>query len=235
VISELFQRHTSPPIDANPAPPPLDRDRLSRRMLERLRCRHGQLQGRSNQGSLRSGRIVQVSEHPQPNFNDQWLLTEVRHQGQQPSILEHSHFDRARRYSNQFTAMPWSTVFRPASTQIRPGIPGFQTARVLGPAGEPARLDDQGRIQVRLWPTTKGDSDESGGFWLPIILASPDRRIDTSRLPVAGTDVLVSFLDSDPDRPVLYAAAASPPAHRPAPQPKGDDRLLFDWLLNRKG
>ncbi|WP_392890401.1 type VI secretion system Vgr family protein [Pseudomonas migulae] len=235
LISELFQRHTSPPIDTHNAPPPLDRDRLSRRILERLRCRHGQLQGRSNQSALRSGGIVQVSEHPLPNFNDQWLLTEVRHQGQQPSILEHSHCDRTRCYSNQFTAMPWSTVFRPALTQARPGIPGFQTARVLGPAGEPARLDDQGRIQVRLWPTAQTDSEASDGFWLPMVLAAPDQRIDPSRLPVAGTDVLVSFLDSDPDRPVLYAAATSPPAPRPAPQPKVDDRLLFDWLLNRKG
>ncbi|QVW26915.1 type VI secretion system tip protein VgrG [Pseudomonas hormoni] len=234
VISELFQRHTSPPLTAHPAPQPLERDQLSRRTLERLRCRHGQMQGQSNQSALRSGRIVQVSEHPLPNFNDQWLVIEIRHQGRQPSILERNATDGVRRYSNQFTAIPWSTVFRPSLTQARPNIPGFQTARVLGPVGQPAELDDQGRIKVRLWPTPQTEEDESSGFWLPVVVVAPDGRIDPSRLPVAGTDVLISFLDSDPDRPVLYATASSPPAPGPVPQPKGDDRLLFDWLVNRK-
>lgn len=234
LIRELYQRHTAPPWAGCPAGPPLDRDRLSRRLLERLRCQQGQMQGRSNQSALRSGRIIQVSEHPLPNFNDQWLLTEVRHQGQQPSILAHDPARMARSYSNQFTAIGWSTVFRPPLTQARPGIPGFQTARVLGPPGEPAQLDDHGRIQVRLWPTLNLEDDPSCGFWLPMVLSTPHGRIDPSRLPVAGSDVLIGFLDSDPDRPVLYAAASSPPAPRPLPRPKGDDRLLFDWLVNRK-
>ena len=234
VISELFQRHTSPPQCVPPAPPPLDHERLSRRILERLRCRHGQLQGRSNQSALRSGAILQVSEHPLPHFNDQWLLIEIRHQGQQPSILERRATDRARHYSNQFTALVWSTVFRPALTHARPAIPGFQAARVLGPVGEPAPLDDQGRVKVRLWPTTQSADDEADGFWIPMVVATPHSQVDPQSLPLAGSDVLVSFLDSDPDRPVLYAAASNPPRPRPGRQPKGDDRLLFDWLLNRK-
>jgi type VI secretion system secreted protein VgrG len=234
VINELFQRHTSPPLCAHPAPPPLDRERLSRRILERLRCLHRQIQGQSNHSELRSGRIMQVSEHPLQNFNDQWLLTELRHQGQQPSILAPATSDMSRRYSNQFTAIPWSTVFRPSLTHARPGIPGFQTARVLGPVGQPAVLDEQGRIQVRLWPTPESDDDESPGLWLPLALATADGRIDPSKLPVAGTEVLISFLDSDPDRPVLCATASHPPAPRTTRQPRGDDRLLLDWLINRQ-
>ena len=67
-----------------------------------------------------------------------------------------------------------------------------------------------------------------------MVVATPHSRVDPQSLPLAGSDVLVSFLDSDPDRPVLYAAASNPPRPRPGRQPKGDDRLLFDWLLNRK-
>lgn len=234
VISELFQRHTSPPLPVRPASPALDHDRLSRRTLERLRCRHGQLQGRSNQSALRSGHILQVSEHPLPNFNDQWLLIELRHQGQQPSILERPTTDKARRYSNQFTAIAWSSVFRPALRHPRPAIPGFQPARVLGPPGEPAPMDDQGRIQVQLWPTANVTDEPSSGLWLPMVVATPHGRIESWRMPMAGSEVLISFLDSDPDRPVLYAAASNPPTPRPARQPRGDDRLLLDWLVNLK-
>lgn len=235
VISELFQRHTASPLNERPTAQPLDRDQLSRRTLERLRCRHRQIQGQSNHGDLRSGRIVQVSEHPLSSFNDQWLLTEIRHQGQQPSILAPDTTERPRLYTNRFTAIPWSTVFRPALTQARPGIPGYQKALVLGAVGQPAMLDEQGRIQVRLWPTPASDNDQASGLWLPVAVATPQSRVDPSSLPVAGTEVLVSFLDSDPDRPVLCAAASNPPAPRPRPQPRGDDRLLFDWLINRQG
>ena len=233
VISELFQRHTSPPPFAPPALHHFRREQLSRRILERLRCRHRQIQGQSNQNELHGGRIVQVSEHPLSHFNDQWLLTEVRHQGQQPSILARHTTEIARRYSNRFTAIPWSTEFRPPLTQARPSIAGYQTARVLGAVGQPAQLDDCGRMRVRLWPDPVADGDESAGFWLPLAIAAQGGRIDPSRLPIAGTDVLVSFLDGDPDRPVLCPCAdvpAAPPSTRPT---RGDDRLLLDWLMHR--
>ena len=261
-ISELFQRHDSPPIPSRlearnrgsqkpddgaanhalskplpvmvrPAPEHIHHDQLSRRQLERLRCQYLQIHGQSNQSALRSARIVQVSEHPLANFNDQWLLTETRHQGQQPSILATDKPVTVVHYRNQFTAIPWSTVFRPALKQTRPSIPGYQPARVLGPAGQPPALDDRGRIQVRLWPTAQADPLESVGIWLPVAFATPDGRIDASSLPKAGSDVLISFLDSDPDRPVLCIGMGHHPRTRPDPEPRRDSDLLLDWLVNR--
>jgi type VI secretion system secreted protein VgrG len=216
-----------------PAPEHIHHDQLSRRQLERLRCQYLQIHGQSNQSALRSARIVQVSEHPLANFNDQWLLTETRHQGQQPSILATDKPVTVGHYRNQFTAIPWSTVFRPALKQTRPSIPGYQPARVLGPAGQPPALDDQGRIQVRLWPTAQADPLESVGIWLPVAFAAPDGRIDASSLPKAGSDVLISFLDSDPDRPVLCIGMGHHPRTRPDPEPRRDSDLLLDWLVNR--
>ena len=261
-ISELFQRHDSPPIPSRlearnrgsqkpddgaanhalskplpvmvrPAPEHIHHDQLSRRQLERLRCQYLQIHGQSNQCALRSARIVQVSEHPLANFNDQWLLTETRHQGQQPSILATDKPVTVGHYRNQFTAIPWSTVFRPALKQTRPSIPGYQPARVLGPAGQPPALDDRGRIQVRLWPTAQADPLESVGIWLPVAFATPDGRIDATSLPKAGSDVLISFLDSDPDRPVLCIGMGHHPRTRPDPEPRRDSDLLLDWLVNR--
>jgi type VI secretion system secreted protein VgrG len=263
-ITELFQRHDSPlmhtqpdaqnrgapnadegaanhafagsaPIAPHPVPEQRHRDQRSRRHLERLRCQHLQIHGQSNQSALHSARIVQVAGHPLTSFNDQWLLTETRHEGQQPSILAGDKADIALVYRNQFTAILWSTVFRPALKQARPSVPGYQPARVLGAAGEPAMLDDRGRIQVRLWPTVEYESDESVGIWLPIVLVAPNGRIDPCTLPRAGSDVLISFLDSDPDRPVLCAGLGHTHDPRPVttPEPRSDTRLLLDWLVNR--
>jgi type VI secretion system secreted protein VgrG len=231
VIRELFQRHASPTLGAHAVASCLDRAQVSRRILERLRSKHRQIEGQSNHRDLRSGCIVQVSEHPITNFNDQWLLTDIQHQCQQPSILTEATPDKVWHYSNQFSAIPWSTAFRPALTQARPLIAGLQPARVLGPVGQPAVLDDQGRIHIALWPTPL--DDESAGLWIPLALATPDGHIDPSRLPLAGTEVLISFLDSDPDRPVLCATAANPPTPRSAYPPRSDGRLLLDWLVNR--
>lgn len=162
-IRELFQRHDSPltraPIQTRErstgaegfgaanhpltGKPTMNRDQRSRRTLERLRCQQRQVHGQSDQTALLSGRIVQVEQHPISSFNDQWLLTEIRHQGQQPSILAEQSFETPG-YGNRFSAIPWSTAFRPALKQPRPNIPGYQPARVLGEPGRPATLDEHG-------------------------------------------------------------------------------------------
>ncbi|WP_213941151.1 type VI secretion system tip protein TssI/VgrG [Pseudomonas sp. dw_612] len=252
-IRELFQRHDSPlilpqtqapdrsagvashgaanhplsgkpTINSRPAAGQLHGDQRSRRTLERLRCQQRYIHGQSDQTGLLSGRIVQVEQHPVSSFNDQWLLTEIRHQGQQPSILSDEPLE-APGYGNRFTAIPWSTVFRPALKHPRPNIPGYQPARVSGESGQPAMQDEQGRIQVSLWPAS--DAQACDGLWLPVAMG-------TSGLPDAGSEVFVGFLDSDPDRPVICASAnvqhASPAL---TPTPRGDTRLLFDWLVNR--
>ncbi len=232
VISELFQRHTAAPVMGNRATDHLDRVQLSRRVLERLRCGHRQIHGQSEHSEMRSGRIVQVAGHPMANFNDQWLLTEVRHQRQPPALFAENSTVAARAYKNRFTAIPWSTEFRPPLTWQRPAIPGYQPARVLGAIGQPACVDEQGRIAVRLWPGGQRDGDESCGVWLPVVLPAQMDEIGPVRLPVGGAEVLVSFLDSDPDRPVLCAMASAPPTPT-ARRAGGDDRLLLDWLINR--
>ncbi|MGH8388606.1 MAG: type VI secretion system Vgr family protein [Pseudomonas sp.] len=255
VISELFQRYDSRPLRSRmgardrgkqagddgaanqafhcaavpmqrPTHEQRYRDQLGRRQLERLRCQQVQIHGQSNHRGLRSAGIVQVAEHPLPELNNQWLVIQTRHQGQQDSP------GLAPRYHNQFSAIPWSTVFRPALKQTRPSIPGFQPAKVCGPAGQPAAQDDQGQIQVSLWPGSNAACEESAGLWLPVALTASNAGLDPSGLPMAGTAGLVSFLDSDPDRPVF--CPGSGPRHTTPPMrthlPRNDTRLLLDWL-----
>ncbi|WP_077048117.1 type VI secretion system Vgr family protein [Pseudomonas sp. KK4] len=262
VLSELFQRHAapavSPPLETHDPGqaqvddiaanhpfdqtlPPLmrptleqrHRDQLARRHLERLRCRQVQVQGHSNHDRLRSASIVQVAEHPLSPFNDQWLVIEARHKGHAGTIPTENASDMTPRYRNEFTAIPWSTVFRPGLEQLRPSVPGHQPARVCGAVGQPTVLDDHGRIQVSLWPTPGTHADACDGIWMPLALAAPDHCIDPSELPLAGSDGLVSFLDGDPDRPVFCASLAQRPPPRPAraPAPCSDTRLLLDWLI----
>ena len=212
VISQLFQCHSrldsaprhsvqprGEPQESSPAPADAANQiaqataratltqqhqlQLSRRELERLRCLHRQVQGHSTQPGLCSGGILQVSGHPVAVFNDQWLLCEVEHQGS------------ANHYRSQFTAIPWSSEFRPALKHPKPRIHGQQIGRVI----EPAVLDALGRVEVRLWPE-QDVGDAPSGLWLPRVQVAAA----ATQVPAGGSEVQVSFLDGDPDRPVLY-------------------------------
>lgn len=260
-ISELFQRLDAPPplrpdarnrgalnigdgaANHTLGTPPahqqqLSRDpshpeQLSRRQLERLRCQQLQIEGRSDHPALRSARIVQVSGHPCSHFNEQWLITETRHEGRHPSLFSEDVASLSPGYRNRFTGILWSSAFRPPLRHIRPRIPGYQPARVCGPPGQAASVDDKGRIKVQLWPSPT-PAEDACGLWLPVVLACASGHLDPARLPAAGSDVLVSFLDCDPDRPVLHAVMARP--EQPPPRRRasaGDSRLLLDWLVNR--
>ncbi|MGE8065846.1 type VI secretion system Vgr family protein [Pseudomonas sp. NPDC089569] len=245
-ISELFQRHDSPPPslqqNANhafiqPARTLIEqrhRDQRVCRHLERLRCRQRQVHGQSNHRELHCANIVQVAEHPLPELNDQWLVIEARHQGCQGSILAPDASDAAPHYRNRFTAIAWSTVFRPPIKQPRPSITGYQPARVCGPSGQPATLDEQGRIQVSLWPATDSDPLQSSGLWLPLALSATGNHLDRSSLPLAGSHGQVAFLDGDVDRPVFCSRAVHHRPSRPAcqKQPRRENLALLDWLLD---
>ncbi len=162
VISELFQRHDAPlspvrPGARNPGAADISegaanhsfvtarhcpageqqhRDQLSRRQLERLRCRHLQVHGQSNQRALRSGRILQVAEHPLANFNDQWLVIEIRHQGRHSSILLDDTPDMAPGYRNQFSAIPGRRCSGPHSNNPGRISPGISLARCAARSGD---------------------------------------------------------------------------------------------------
>jgi len=253
-VSSLFQRHdaalpltlpgirnrgqpAADPLAANhPLAHPADTarrlscaqrhaERRSRRQLERQRCQYRFVQGRSDCPGLRCASLLHVTEHPVASFNEPWLITELRHQGQQSSILEPTPV--SHRYHNEFTALPWSTEFRPALQQPRPNIPGYHLARVLGPPGQPAQLDDQGRIAVQLWPQLTAGDDAP--VYLPIAATSADGRLSPSALPRAGSEVWVSFLDSDPDRPIVCLGTGHDPAPR-SNHATPDNSLLLDWL-----
>jgi len=204
-------------------------EQRSRRHLERQRCQYRCIQGRSDCAQLQSGRLLQVMDHPVGTFNEQWLVTELHHQGQQPSILDPN--PAPRRYHNDFTALPWSSEFRPPLRQARPSIPGYHRAQVLGSPGLPPRLDDQGRIALRLWPSQTPHAD-SEGLWLAIAMVGGGGPVSVEALPRAGSEVWVSFLDSDPDRPILCLDVSQ---LRPPRQPaqEQDSGQLLDWLLNR--
>jgi type VI secretion system secreted protein VgrG len=195
------------------------------RELERLRCERRGFQGRSDDTGLRSGLVMPVLGHPEPLFNDHWLLTSVRHWARQLDVLEgydphdiaavvnssradadlpsavtpgHSQEqDRKRKYGNSFHALPWAMPYRPPLKRIRPRITGEQTATVVQ-----LERDEQGRLPIRFdWQSTPSASHgQLPSLPMAHMFRANDKPLDGLR---PGARVVVAHLDCDLDHPVI--------------------------------
>ena len=184
---------------------------LSRRALERHRADYLQARGESDEPVLLSGHFLTLSAHPRGEWNDLWLLTEVLHEGRQPQVLEESidsdvaqgRGDFRQGYRNRFVATPWSAHFRPPLEHPRPRVLGCQTAVVTGPAGETIHCDQYGRVKVQFFWDRLGQADDNTSCWLRVASNWAGKRYGGVAIPRVGMEVLVGFLEGDPDQPLV--------------------------------
>lgn len=204
-----------------------DRERgrqLSQRALEGHRADYLQAEGASDQPALRCGHFFTLEDHPRTTWNALWLLAEVTHEGHQPQVLEEADASAAgeawQGYRNTFKALPWGTPYRPPAPSPRPRVHGAQTARVTGPQGEEIHCDRLGRIKVQFHWDRDGRLDEKSSCWLRVASQWAGNQYGGLVIPRVGMEVLVSFLDGNPDRPLvtgcLYHAEHQPPYELPA-------------------
>ena len=185
-------------------------DQRGRRQLERMRCRRRQLEGASNQALLRSGRTFEVKAHPQVTYNKHWLLTEITHHADSdhPSTA-----GPEASYHNDFKAIPQATPFRPALTTGRPAAFGHLLARVAGVQGQAVACDSAGRLEVVL-ESHHLPNAQPLGLWVPWLGGT------TQAPPVAGSRVLLEFIDADLEQPVISGCLA--PRDEPPPPGQPD-------------
>ncbi|OPA91607.1 type IV secretion protein Rhs [Pseudomonas fluorescens] len=183
--------------------------RLARRALERHHSDRQRASGRSDQPALRSGHFLELHDHPDPSCSDLWLITSVRHEGYQPQVLEElaggviGEVDSFHGYRNRFTATPWRATYRPPHKHPKPGINGSQTATVTGPAGEEVHCDAYGRVKVRFHWDRLDTSDDKSSCWVRVASGWAGDGFGATMIPRVGMEVLVTFLEGDPDQPLI--------------------------------
>jgi type VI secretion system secreted protein VgrG len=186
--------------------------RLARRGLERLQIGRYRALGKSDQAVLRSGHFLELHDHPDPACNDLWLITSVRHEGYQPQVLEDAtgeEVDAFQGYRNRFTATPWSAPYRPPLKHPKPTIHGTQTATVTGPAGEEVHCDAYGRVKVRFHWDRLDKSDDTSSCWVRVASGWAGDGFGATMIPRVGMEVLVTFLEGDPDQPLINGCLAN--------------------------
>jgi type VI secretion system secreted protein VgrG len=178
--------------------------------------------GTGNCPRLAAGCTFELADHPADDLNARYLLTRVFHRGNDPLMFSGAESEPA--YENEFEAIPANVPYRPTRLAFHPRIYGIQTAKVVGPAGEEIHVDEHGRIKVQFHWDRKGKNDEHSSCWMRVAQAWAGTAWGAMFIPRIGHEVVVSFLEGDPDRPLVtgsvYHGVNVPPYALPADKTK---------------
>jgi type VI secretion system secreted protein VgrG len=163
---------------------------------------HLVISGTSDARSMVSGYKFTLTDHYRADMNASYLLTEIEHQAhtsgygsRRGSVEEH--------YSNSFRCIPASVPFRPLRVTPHPTIAGPQPAVVVGPSGEEIYTDKYGRVKVQFFWDRVGQNNESSSCWIRVSQLFAGKSWGAMFLPRIGQEVIVDFLEGDPDQPLI--------------------------------
>ncbi|HEY0136772.1 MAG TPA: type VI secretion system tip protein VgrG, partial [Nannocystis sp.] len=185
----------------------LDRGQmLAKVRLQELQSSRRVGSGKADCMRLVPGHTFHLAGHGRGELNLEYLLTGVVHHGRQPQALDEDAAGEFS-YSAEFTCMERSVPYRPARATPRPFVRGLQSATVVGPAGEEVHTDDQGRVMVQFHWDRQGERDEQSSCWVRVSQLWAGAGWGAMFLPRIGHEVLVDFLEGDPDRPIITGRA----------------------------
>jgi type VI secretion system secreted protein VgrG len=175
---------------------------VAKHRIENEETFHEVLRGESSIAALQGGMLLDITDATASAL----LLTEVRHHGE-----DYSHWTmevwgreaRDPRYANDFTAIPKRVPYRPERITPRPFVQGPQTAIVTGPGGEEIYVDNYGRVKVQFHWDRLGEKNENSSCWIRVSQGWAGQNWGMYHHPRIGQEVIVDFLEGDPDRPIV--------------------------------
>jgi type VI secretion system secreted protein VgrG len=175
----------------------------------------------TNARGLTVGSLLTLEDHPRADQNKEYLVVGANYQltfDDYESLPEAA----GTTYECTFVAMPGSQQFRPARQTPKPFVQGPQTAVVVGPGGEEIYTDKYGRVKVQFHWDRRGKKDDKSSCWIRVSHPWAGKGWGTIANPRIGQEVIVDFLEGDPDQPIItgrvYNAEQMPPYPLPANQ-----------------
>lgn len=157
------------------------------------------IRGRSSRGDLLAGAKFDLRGHYREDFDATYLITSVVHQAAQSYGRDASETS----YTNSFTCIPHDVPFRPLQRTPKPLISGAQTATVVGASGEEIDVDEFGRVVVKFHWDRADARDETSSCRVRVSQAWAGKGWGAVFHPRIGQEVIVEFLEGDPDRPIV--------------------------------
>jgi type VI secretion system secreted protein VgrG len=191
-------------------------EKLATVRIEEEETLHVLTNGGGNCRSFVSGYTFDLFEHPRGDVNQTYVLTSIEHMATEGY---ESGEDGGFSYENSFTCVPRSVRYRSRQTTPKPVIQGLQTAIVAGVPGEEIYTDKFGRIKVQFHWDRFGKRNEDSSCWIRVAQNWAAKRWGFVFLPRIGQEVVVGFLEGDPDQPLVtgcvYNADQMPPYSLP--------------------
>jgi type VI secretion system secreted protein VgrG len=174
--------------------------------------------GEGNSRSLMPGFKFDLYKHDRRDQNKTYLVTSVTHEGNEENFLPEESPEELH-YENKFTCMSADVAYRAPRKTPKHIMRGIQTAIVVGPKGEDIYCDKYGRVKVQFHWDRVGKYDEKSSCWIRVSQPWAGKNWGAMFLPRIGQEVVVDFVESDPDRPLIvgrvYNAHQMPPWELP--------------------
>ncbi len=193
-------------------------DDLATRVLAATRADKRHVRFDANVVDLWAGRVFQIDQHPHPELAQKLLVTESDIEG---AVDEESNIGGRAVFADP--AVP----YRPPLRTPKPTCYGLQSATVVGPAGEEIHTDEFGRVRVQFPWDREGKSDDKSSCWMRVSQGWAGTSYGSFTIPRVGQEVLVAFLDGDPDVPIIAGRVHD--AKQPVPYKLPDNKTVSTW------
>ena len=185
--------------------------------MDELQTPFQALHGSSNAQGIEVGRLLKLTKHPSANQNAQYLITSL-HVSAQVDAYESG--NAAGDFRCEFSAIPAAQQFRPTRRTPKPFVQGPQTAVVVGPSGEELFTDKYGRVKLHFHWDRYSKKNEKSSCWVRVSHPWAGKNFGVVQVPRIGQEVVVDFLEGDPDQPIItgrvHNAEQMPPWDLPA-------------------
>lgn len=193
-----------------------DGDKLVRVRLQEQQVLQSVARGTSDCRAFSVGYKFKLEDHYRDDLNQEYVLTSLRHSARHNVGYTSGPSDSAEpAYENRFECIPAKTALRPVRRTPVPVVQGCQTAVVVGPGGEEIFTDQYGRVKVQFHWDREGKKNENSSCWVRVSYPWAGKGWGGIQIPRIGQEVIVDFLEGDPDRPLItgrtYNAGQMPP------------------------
>lgn len=193
---------------------------LAKARIESLHGQCEQISANSNARGMTCGALFTLEEHPRADQNKDYLITFANY------TLESDDYDSGgspeHTFAASFLLLGKEHRYRPPMTAMRPVVHGPQTAIVVGKSGEEVWTDKYGRVKVQFHWDREGKNDEKSSCFVRVAQNWAAKRWGTMFIPRIGMEVVIEFLEGDPDKPLItgcvYNSDNMPPYELPANQ-----------------
>ncbi len=195
---------------------------LNQIQIEQLEWNKKMFYGKSTVPAMMPGIRFTLKNHPREDANAEYVLYEVEH------FLDFRPNSNVV-YSNRFSCFPVNVPYRP-DLKPKPRIHSNQMGIVVGPSGEEIHTDEFGRIKVQFYWDQRGANDDHSSCWIRVAQLWSGSQWGSVFIPRIGMEVIVSFFEGDPDRPVVVGCVYN--GNNKPPYPLPDDKTKSTLKTN---